>query len=495
MPPISWEWEAARIIIGRISLIHLHDAASLFCLPALIRVQQPCRTYQVIQFTATMRSSFILACILMIFLGVALLISGGKAVVKVADGLSASVRTGREWLPYVQTQAVDSASDGQCPPIFTFDSRSNHLRHYHSHKAGGKTLNFILSKAQMASGSSEDGGSLFSRKGGEIHGGRKSLNSYLDSSSNSSNARYVTFLREPSSKVMSRFYYHRAMCDGSDWLQPSFKAIGVCCLSLEDYVKKRAMNNNQYEGLVAGQPTGKECAGTDDSNREAPTVFEDEWEIIRRGKLTPQDVCPGGGRDGLIRRIEDILSDLSDTVFFGIVERWDESIFLLGQEGGFDLRSLAYCRKNSRSSPGPAALRDGEWGYAGKEALAALIEYNALDEAVYQAAVRLLDRKVACFEMVSPSKKSVALYTKQWQDEVLVPFQDANNCHIQKKKPYNPTVRGVPDGKIVDPGFFVPDDVPIFVGQANRGGNRTCPELLQAYPKCPKRMSKYLEPC
>ena len=106
-----------------------------------------------------------------------------------------------------------------------------------------------------------------------------------------------------------------------------------------------------------------------------------------------------------------------------------------------------------------------------------------------------MDRKVACFEMVSPSKKSVALYTKKWQDEVLVPFQDANNCHIQKKKPYNPTVRGVPDGKIVDPGFFVPDDVPIFVGQANRGGNRTCPELLQAYPKCPKRMSKYLEPC
>lgn len=385
-----------------------------------------------------------------------------------------------------------SRKQSTCPPPFDYQPEVHRLRHYHQHKAGGKTVNYILERIRpLSTDTSRPDATvrpLFTRdNGGEIHGRRKHLEKHIRKGNVTD--RYVTFLREPTAKVMSRFYYHRTMCNGTSWLVPSYKLAGVCCLTLAQYVKERAMNNNQYESLVAGRPMGRICSPNNPSE-----VFEKDWYRIRREMLTPGDICPNGGWDGLVERIQEILLDLSDTVFFGLVEKWDESLFLLSVDGGLDPSSMVYCLKNAKASgsPKPVELGEGVWGGEGKKALDVLRAYNALDLATYEAAVRLFNIKVACWE--ASRTLTVSSQADRFQREALFPFQE-DNCGAGKKKSkrtYYAPVWGVPDAtKLADPNYCIPPDLRIMISQ--EFGNKTCPELLEDFSYC--ELTKYLEPC
>ena len=392
-----------------------------------------------------------------------------------------------------QSQSLSDASS--CPPTFQYNLRTDRLRHYHQHKAGGKTVNFILERVRTASKLLADQNQpLFTRaNGGEIHGNRKSLHKHMRKGK--STDRYVTFLREPRAKIMSRFYYHRTMCNGTSWMIPCYKLSGVCCLTLEEYVKQRAMNNNQYESLVAGMPRGELCSPNH------PTIkFEIDWKAIRRGKLTPDEICPNGGWEGFVKRAEEILLDLSDKdVFFGIVEEWDSSLLLLGEEGGFDPLSLVYCHKNAKAgSPKPRELLDGIWGPGGKKALSVLKEYNALDIAIYEAARRIFDRKVKCWEASRNESNTTTLAseTRRWQTNALASFQE-EHCGSGTKRlnqTYLAPVFGIRDATaLADPNFAIPSDLRIMLSREEEGGNKTCNQLLKEFDECP--YPKPLEAC
>ena len=378
--------------------------------------------------------------------------------------------------------------DQTCPPFFDYQPEIHSLRHYHQHKAGGKTVNYILERIRPLSADILDAATrpLFTRdNGGEIHGSRKHLEKHMRKGNVTD--RYVTFLREPSAKVMSRFYYHRTMCNGTSWLVPSYKLAGVCCLTLAQYVRERAMNNNQYESLIAGRPMGRLCSPNNPS-----AVFEKDWYRIRREMLTPYDICPNGGREGFVERIQEILSGLSNTVFFGIVEKWDESLFLLSFDGGLDPSSMVYCHKNAKASasPKPVDLEEGLWGAEGKKTLDVLRAYNALDLATYEAATRLFNRKVACWEASRNLK--VSSEAERWQREALFSFQE-KNCGAGKKsnRTYYAPVLGVQESNLADPNYYIPPDLRIMISQVD--GNKTCPELLEDFSHC--EFTKFLEPC
>mmetsp|Transcript_13494 Transcript_13494/g.29313 ORF Transcript_13494/g.29313 Transcript_13494/m.29313 type:complete len:428 (+) Transcript_13494:216-1499(+) len=403
-------------------------------------------------------------------------------------GLLAFLSSGRKVSSSSPLFASQTSLEHACPAPFDYHPDLHRLRHYHQHKAGGKTVNYILERARPLSADTNDttAGPLFTRdSGGEIHGSRKRLQKHIQKGDVTD--RYVTFLREPTAKVMSRFYYHRTMCNGTRWLVPSYKLAGVCCLTLAQYVKERAMNNNQYESLVAGRPMGTICSPNNPS-----AVFENDWFRIRREMLTPDDICRGGW-DGFVDRIQEILLDLSDTVFFGIVEKWDESLFLLSVDGGLDPSSVVYCHKNAKASgsPKPTELEEGLWGAEGKQTLRVLREYNALDLATYEAAMKLFNRKVACWE--ASRTVTVESEAERWQKDALAPFQE-DNCGAGKKKSnrtYYAPVLGVPDGKLADPNFCIPSNLRIMISQED--GNKTCPELLEDFSYC--EFTMYLEPC
>jgi len=254
------------------------------------------------------------------------------------------------------------------------------------------------------------------------------------------------------------------------------------------------MNNNQYESLIAGMPRGEVCSPNHPNIR-----FEEDWEAIRRGKLTPDDICPNGGWEGFVGRVEEIFMDLSHNgVFFGIVEKWDTSLLLLGGEGGFDPSSMVYCHKNAKAgSPKPRELADGIWGPEGKKALGVLREYNALDIATYEAARRIFDRKVKCWEAASKIETiSLASETRQWQANVLASFQE-EHCGSGTKylnHTYRAPVHGIRDATaLANPNFVIPSDLNIMLSRNEEGGNRTCPQLLEEFNECP--FPKPLEAC
>ena len=433
---------------------------------------------------------WLIVLVLIVVFGCVALISRDNSISGIRDGAGGKV------VPtFHQSQSLTTSDTSSCPPTFQYNPQTDRLRHYHQHKAGGKTVNYILERIKTANndGSDPSQAPLFTRaNGGEIHGNRKSLHQHMRKGE--SNDRYVTFLREPTAKVMSRFYYHRTMCNGTSWMIPCYKLAGVCCLTLEDYVVQRAMNNNQYESLVAGMSRGKVC-----SPNHPDLPFEKDWEAIRRGKLTPNDVCPNGGWEGFVGRVEEILLDLSDRgVFFGIVEEWDTSLLLLGEEGGFDPSSMVYCHKNAKAgSPKPKHLADGIWGPKGKKALAVLKEYNALDIATYEATRRIFDRKIKCWEDASKIEAiSMASETKQWQTNALASFQE-EHCGSGTKllnRTYRAPVFGIRDATaLADPNFAIPSDLHIMISREEEGGNRTCPQLLEEFDECP--FPKPLEAC
>jgi len=423
---------------------------------------------------------------------VLVLIGAFGCIALVSRGKMSSIRGDR--VVYIstfhQSQSMPDASS--CPPTFHYNPRTDRLRHYHQHKAGGKTVNSILERIESKFADTDQNHPLFTRaNGGEIHGNRKSLHKHMRKGE--STDRYVTFLREPTAKIMSRFYYHRTMCNGTSWMIPCFKLAGVCCLTLEDYVIQRAMNNNQYESLVAGMPRGEVCSPNH------PTIqFEKDWEAIRRGKLTPDDICPNGGWEGFVSRVEEILLDLSDMgVFFGIVEEWDSALLLLGEEGGFDPLSMVYCHKNAKAgSPKPRELFDGIWGPGGEKALSVLREYNALDIATYEAARRIFDRKVKCWEASRNESTPLASETRRWQTNALASFQEehcgSGTNHLNQT--YRAPVFGIRDATaLADPNFVIPSDLRIMISREEEGGNKTCPQLLEEFDECP--YPKPLEAC
>ena len=433
---------------------------------------------------------WLIVLVLIVVFGCVALISRDNSISSIRDDAGKVVPTFHK--SQSLSMSLSDTSTSSCPPTFQYNPRTDRLRHYHQHKAGGKTVNYILERIKAA-GNDDQSQPLFSRaNGGEIHGNRKSLHKHMRKGE--SNNRYVTFLREPTAKVMSRFYYHRTMCNGTSWMIPCYKLAGVCCLTLEDYVVQRAMNNNQYESLVSGMPRGKVC-----SPNHPDIPFEKDWQAIRRGKLTPTDVCPNGGWEGFVGRVEEILLNLSDNgVFFGIVEEWDTSLLLLGEEGGFDPSSLVYCHKNAKAgSPKPREMAGGIWGPGGKKALAVLREYNALDIATYEAARRMFNRKIKCWEDAAKIKATtLAFETRQWQTKVLASFQE-EHCGSGTKhlnSTYHAPVFGISDATaLADPNFAIPGNLRIMISREEEGGNRTCPQLLQEFDECP--FPKPLEAC
>ena len=156
-------------------------------------------------------------------------------------------------------------------------------------------------------------------------------------------------------------------------------------------------NNNMFESMVYGFPLGR-CAvpplsAPTDLFSEAATVNRTGHTAAGRLQYDPtrpwkaEDVCPAGP-DALRHRLRELLWDISDRVFVGVVEQWDRSFTLMGDVLGLD--DMRYCRKNSvPNAPKQAALR--------VSLLEMIRERNFLDAELYAAASEVFEARARCY--------------------------------------------------------------------------------------------------
>lgn len=235
----------------------------------------------------------------------------------------------------------------QCPK--TRKKRPSPLVHYHIAKNGGTTLREILKRYDAR----------------ELHGPKKKpYATYFHSDKEKwRGTHFVTFVREPGSKLLSQFYYARAALGGSfgRWHR---------CIDFGEYVESRkARHNHQFSQLIAGHPG----CGT-------PSMTAPRHEA--KSRVEVEDVCPT--ENALRARIAQILGQ--PRLFVGVLERFDESLLALSKE--FALPDVGYCRQRSNLG----SLKETR-----DQVLSSARLKNKLDRIIVNITHMILDWKSCCF--------------------------------------------------------------------------------------------------
>ena len=258
------------------------------------------------------------------------------------------------------------------------------LVHYHIAKNAGTTLRSVITK----------------RYGGlELHGpGKKAYGEYFNDAGRKWAGRYfVAMAREPTSKLMSQFFYVRASLGGDfgTWHR---------CVTFHEYVEsKRARHNHQFSQLVAGS----RLAACDPSHN----ISYFKRPRHEAGITKAQDVCKGGASI-LKSRILEILRQ--PRLFVGLVEDFDASLVALQRETG--LPDATYCHK--RTTKG--ALNKPK--HLTEETRRASSRRNELDEVFYEAAQEVHAWKRCCYGV---DDEAVADFRRKNLE-----FQHSTGCHV-----------------------------------------------------------------
>ena len=254
------------------------------------------------------------------------------------------------------------------------------LVHYHIAKNAGTTLRSVITK----------------RYGGmELHGpGKKAYGEYFNDAGRKWAGRYfVTMARDPTSKLMSQFFYVRASLGGDfgTWHR---------CVTFEEYVEsKRARHNHQFSQLVAGS----RLAACDPSHN----VSFFKRPRHEAGVTTAQDICVGG-KEVLRDRIREILRQ--PRLFVGLVEDFDGSMVVLQRETG--LPDATYCHK--RTTKG-ALNKSFHLRPATRRATQ---RRNGLDEIFYDAAKEVHAWKRCCYGVDDASVAAFRAASLEYQDSI-----------------------------------------------------------------------------
>ena len=265
---------------------------------------------------------------------------------------------------------LPQCGDVACPvPGARGPSRDGHgnrkwhdLVHYHIAKNAGTTLRSVITKRY---------------KGMELHGpGKKEYGHYFNSMERKWRGRYfVAMAREPTSKLMSQFFYVRGTLSGAfgEWHR---------CVTFGEYVEsKRARHNHQFSQLIAGSRKARCGGGAPGANETL--IPRPRHEL---GHVTVDQMC-AGGEVTLRERMLQILRQ--PRLFVGLVEAFDASLLVLQAETG--LPDVTYCHR--RSTKG--ALNKPK--YLDAQTLKDAAYRNSLDELFYSAATEVFEWKRCCF--------------------------------------------------------------------------------------------------
>jgi len=247
--------------------------------------------------------------------------------------------------------------------------KRNKVMHYHLHKTGGITINSIL---------------MDRYDGSQLHGAKRPK---LSHALEKKNYYYISYVRDPVAALLSRFYFWRACATSTSsntyHLEKS-KIKKVMCQTQDSYMRNDASHNFMFDSLIVGQPLGKCKRNSSSMNFQTPPN-------LKQG-ATWKDVCPGGqSKDDFINEIEQVLWSLRDSVFIGITERFDESLFLFGLQAGFKLgiKDLTYCPKN-------LVVGGTKKNDLSETSLKIMESRNQLDNSLVIAAERVLERRIKC---------------------------------------------------------------------------------------------------
>jgi uncharacterized membrane protein YgcG len=298
-------------------------------------------------------------------------------------------------------------------------------------KTGGITLNQIFTERYRYK---------------QMHGA--GVPSLSDALRNYPNNYYVTYMREPISGLLSRFYFWRLSNEGTHK-----KYAKVLCHTLHEYMATQASHNFMFRRVIVGQPLGSACrsittnyssatsllsspspaapeaaavvekghrrglsrshpssskkgrksssikssAGTSKGGRE-----EEEEKKMREsaavwrlgtGNETWREVCPGGRSEAdFVDALEETLWRLRGRVFVGVTERFDESLWLFAEQAGrpfFRMSDYTYCPRNVVVG----ALKPKDLPPHTRQLMS---DMNRLDSALVVAAGRVFDRRLAC---------------------------------------------------------------------------------------------------
>ncbi len=298
-------------------------------------------------------------------------------------------------------------------------------------KTGGITLNQIFTERYRYK---------------QMHGA--GVPSLSDALRNYPNNYYVTYMREPISGLLSRFYFWRLSNEGTHK-----KYAKVLCHTLHEYMATQASHNFMFRRVIVGQPLGSACrsittnyssatsllsspspaapeaaavvekghrrglsrshpssskkgrksssikssAGTSKGGRE-----EEEKKKMREsaavwrlgtGNETWREVCPGGRSEAdFVDALEETLWRLRGRVFVGVTERFDESLWLFAEQAGrpfFRMSDYTYCPRNVVVG----ALKPKDLPPHTRQLMS---DMNRLDSALVVAAGRVFDRRLAC---------------------------------------------------------------------------------------------------
>jgi len=300
--------------------------------------------------------------------------------------------------------AAVAANDLRCGPVACpapgsrGPSRNAHgwrkwkdLVHYHIAKNAGTTLRSVITKRY---------------NGMELHGpGKKAYGHYFNSNQPKWLGRYfVAMARDPTSKLMSQFFYVRSTLGGDfgTWHR---------CVTFAEYVKsKRSRHNHQFSQLIAGSRLG--ACGGGAPGKNVSLFARPRHEI---GHVTVESICPPG--EAVLRqRMLEILRQ--PRLFVGLVEDFDAALLTLQAESG--VPDVTYCHK--RTTKG--ALNKAHHLDAATRADAAY--RNSLDQLFYDAAREVFEWKKCCFKVDAAALE--AFRAKN------LAFQESTGCHARNDR-------------------------------------------------------------
>ena len=117
----------------------------------------------------------------------------------------------------------------------------------------------------------------------EMHGTRPQLVDVLDDAARK-RGLVITFVREPVSRSLSRFWYWRAKGSDSD------KEGKARCATLAEYARTKMRANNQHEFMLGDAALG-ECPDTRQSRIGSVIMINNAFVAGRSAKLFSQRMC------------------------------------------------------------------------------------------------------------------------------------------------------------------------------------------------------------
>ena len=284
------------------------------------------------------------------------------------------------------------------------DAAGRSIAHYHQHKNAGITIRAMLKNVTHAR---------------EMHSSRPPLAEVLRAAG-AKREFVVTFVREPVSRTLSRYWYWRAT--GSDKSKKTRKAR---CATLLEYARASARANNQHQYMLGGAALGA-CAsrrrlggrargfslqklrgfswGARGRSNKGPAEGDGVFDAEAGNRTkAPADVCPAGA-EAYGRRVDELLA--SPDLFVGVVEHFDLSLLLLGRL--FPDLDVDYCRRNSVvGAPRLDAVRA-----SAADAVRVIAAKNRLDAVVHRRAEAALLARARCvFGGAGGVDRALANYT------------------------------------------------------------------------------------